>query len=348
MCVVDLYTEIYPHEIRRKKVTKRCLLSYTGSGACRRTRVYDHGASYHARHPEPNRIPRPSTSRSQGSHPIVEVRPRDASAPPTTRGRIVSSGGEGSRVRFRLPSFGRASDTRELAGEEDGRRPAHQPLPEERYYTPERPSRRVTIVEPPSRSSGGLPFSPPPLPPPRPRAPRPPSPVVEREPVRRRRASVPVEIHNPTGGMGQSARDGMGYSRREDDTLRPGQVRVPRSPDTRDSRRANSYVTTREPSAQGRSPAVRWQEPDNERRSEYRTNNTRRWRQPSPGRGLWSQPPPSTSNRMTSRIRPRIIQEGRRQLSEAGNRIFDEARRGLQERERAVSGDSRRRSWRWL
>ncbi|KAI9373149.1 cyclin-domain-containing protein [Aspergillus egyptiacus] len=322
-------------EIRRRKVIR----GYAPSDSvrtCKRPRVYDPDAYSYRRHPQTYRI--------------IETRePLRSKLSLNTLWRRESSPVRSQPFKMRLPYIKLVSPTKD----------AYEPKPRGRSRSP-----RLLVVDPPSKrrytwpkNEREEPLSPEircisprrqssprkPLPGPsererrgnavsvetqrqsrsleRPRGPRPPrerTPVIEREPVKQRQRHIARDVQIHQSPEREKRRSGSSGRR---------QVRFSEDID---------YAEYRTRS---------WSESDDGFRDEGRrracdVDDRPRYSRPSPERITHRKASPSrspraevpvgsslTSGRGRGRLRPRIIRDGDREISEAGDRIYAEARR---------------------
>ncbi|KAL4749378.1 hypothetical protein BDW72DRAFT_178332 [Aspergillus terricola var. indicus] len=335
-------------EIRTRKIIRR-YAPKDGGGTCRRPKVLDRDEYYYRRHVQHIRPEKHSPSyriietreplRSGTSlntlwrrdtppirskpfkmrmpYTIRRVPPRadDCELEPRGRDRsprpfIVDSAPE---IRYAWPKSERP---RSLSPEIRCVSPRRKALPQTRRLPPQRPippslkreTETTVIVEDHPRQSRSLE---------RPRGPRPPrerTPVVEREPVRRR--SRAVEIHQAPG-------------RAQEQTESAGrrQVRFAENIDYDEygtsPRRCNDYQLS-ESDGDFRDEIPRR---IFERRMPRNIDDRPRYRRISPERLTYQSTDLPRSTVRPSRLQPRIIQEGNREILEAGDRIYAEARR---------------------
>ncbi|KAL3488454.1 hypothetical protein BJX62DRAFT_178867 [Aspergillus germanicus] len=354
-------------EIRTRKVIRR-YVSSDSARTCTRPRVYDHGEYYYRRYDQHQRSeeshspsyriietreplkPRrglnalwrrdPSPIRSQPFKmrlPFIKrVEPAKDDCELITRGRTRSPRlfvVDPPEIRYAWPRGERArSFSPEIRCISPKRRPSPRPILKESTVEVEEPQRE-------SRSRERLNI---------PRQPRERTPVVEREPVRRRRQGD-IEIHqSPERRRQRSGSSGRRQVRFADDIEYVEQ-------------RSRSQSQSRE------RPAHRQSESDDDdiyyrirRRYLDRGDpeivyNRPRYRDPSPEGPVYRMSSPPRLRREThrretllssgrNRPRPRIIQDGESDLSEAGDRIYAEARRRRSQVHDLISNSSSR--WR--
>ncbi|KAJ0418141.1 hypothetical protein BJY00DRAFT_189984 [Aspergillus carlsbadensis] len=343
-------------EIRTRKVIRR-YVSSDSARKCTRPRAYDHGEYYYRRYDqrqrsgeshspsyriietrEPLNLRRglntlwrrdPSPIRSQPFKmrlPFIKrVEPMKDNYEPVTRGRtrsprlfVVDPPG----IRYVWPRGERArSFPPEIRCISPRRRPSPRPILEESTVEVEEPQR-----EPRSRERLNVE-----------RQPRERTPVVEREPVRRQRQGD-IKIHQSP----EQRRERSGSSQRR-------QVRFADDIE---------YVEQRSRSRSRERPAHRQSESEDDdiygrirrryldRRDPEIIYNRSRYRDPSPEGPVYrmSSPPRlgKTLHPPGRRPRPRIIQDGEIDLSEAGDRIYAEARRRRNRVHEVISNSSSR------
>lgn len=336
-------------EIRTRKIIHR-YVPKDGGGTCRRPKVLDRDEYYYRRNvqhirPEEKNSPsyriietrEPLRSRTslntlwrRDTPPIrskpfkmrmpytirrVPSAPDDCGLEPRGRNRsprpfIVDSA---PGIRYAWPKSGRP---RSLSPEIRCVSPRRKSLPLPRRPPPQRsisPSLRretetTVFVEDPPRQSRSLE---------RPKGPRPPrerTPVVEREPVRRR--SRAVEIHQtPEQTRGRTESAGRRQVRFAEDIDYEEYGTLPR--------RCNEYQLS---------------ESDDDFRDEFRRRiferrvprnieDRPRYRRISPERSSYRTTDLPRATIRPNRLRPRIIQDGNREILEDGDRIYAEARR---------------------
>ncbi|KAL4925893.1 putative RNA binding protein [Aspergillus undulatus] len=319
-------------EIRKRKVIRRYV--YTdGGGICRRPKSFERDDYYYRRYAQHKR----TEERHSPAYRIIET--RESLRPRAGLNKLWRR--DQSPVRsepftMRMPYNKRVSPAVDYyESRPRGRARSPRPfvvdhVPEIRYAWPKTrrqrcPSPDIRHISPRRRSCLRRPSSPPLAreettvivdDAPRegrslerhngPRRPRERTPVVEREPVRRRGRTV--EIHQPPERTRQRSRN----SRRR-------QVRFAEDVDyeeyDRPRRRDEPYHI--DDSDDGRP----------------------RYRSPSPGGTMYRMTGASRCRRSETisegaRLRPRIIQDGNREISEAGDRIYGEARRRRRDPER--------------
>ncbi|KAL4735166.1 hypothetical protein BDV11DRAFT_196644 [Aspergillus similis] len=336
-------------EIRTRKIIHR-YVPKDGGGTCRRPKVLDRDEYYYRRHVQHIR---PEEKHSP-SHRIIETRePLRSRTSLNTLCRRDTPPIRSKPFKMRMPYTIRRvpprADDCEL--EPRGRDRSPRPFivdsaPEIRYAWPksERPrslSPEIRCISP-RRKSLPLPRRPPlqrPFPAPlkretettvvvedpprqsrsleRPKGPRPPrerTPVVEREPVRRRARAV--EIHQTP----EQARERTESAGRR-------QVRFAENIDyeeyrTRPRRRNDYQLSESDDDLQDEILRRIF-----ERRVPRNIDDRPRCRRISPRRSTYQSPESPRSTIRPSRLRPRIIQDGSREILEAGDRIYAEARR---------------------
>lgn len=335
---------MYPMEIRTRKVIRR-YVSRDG-GTLKRPKTFDREEYYYRRHAQRNR----GEERYSPTYRIIEqrepLRPRPSL---NTLWRRDLSPVQSQPFKMRLPYIRRVAPVRDNLEPESSRDRARSarpfvvdPSPEIRYTWPKSerlrsPSPEIRYVSP-RRSSPRRP-SPRPLEretdttvivgdiPRRPRSlersngvrpPRERTPVVEREPAKRKQH--PVEIHqSPERRKGREGSSGKRQVRFAEDIHY--EEYGSRSPERNEHHQPESDSNQRENTRRrihGRGipidtdgrPNVRCLSP--ERTTAYRRIHTETFRSRSSER---------------SRLRPRIIQDGNRELSEASDRIYAAARR---------------------
>ncbi|KAL2842945.1 hypothetical protein BJY01DRAFT_198734 [Aspergillus pseudoustus] len=354
-------------EVRTRKVIRR-YVSSDGSRSCKRPRVYDHGEYYYRRYDQRQRSeeshspsyriierreplkPRrglnalwrrdPSPIRSQPFKmrlPFIKrvVEPVKDEYEPMLRGRTRSPRlfvVDAPKIRYAWPRGERArSFSPEIRCISPRRRPSPQPTQKKSTMVVEEPQREAR-----SRERLNIP-----------RPPRERTPVVEREPMRRRR-QVDVEIHqSPERKRERSGSSGKRQVRFADDieyveqrSRSRGRSREPYEPgqlnggDDSFTERVRRRVLDRgEPEIIYNRP--RYRDPSLER-PVYRMASSPRLRRETSNRSS-----PTTGR---TRLRPRIIQDGESELSEAGDRIYAEARRRRSQVHDLISNSSSR--WR--
>ncbi|KAL3473632.1 hypothetical protein BJX99DRAFT_233265 [Aspergillus californicus] len=351
-------------EIRTRNVVRR-YVSTDGGGTCKRPKVYDNREYYYRRYAQR----KPFEKRDSSSYRIIEPRePLRSRSNFNTLLRQDLSPIRSQSFKMRLPYIKRSFPAKENY-EPRPRGRARSPrlfvvdsAPEIRYAWPREkarsPSPEIRCVSPRRRPSPRR-FSPRPLErerepiviPDRPResrprelikAPRPPrerSPVVEREPVRQRRN---VQIHqSPERRRERSGSSGrrqvrfsedIGYA---EDRVRAHGRYEPRQPESYDGIRDDirNHVFQHRMADVDDNPRYRRLSPD---RSSYQRVNLPRNRR--------AEAAVFSSER--GRPRPRIIQDGDRDISEVSDRLYAEARR-KRSQERALHDLTPHSSSRW-
>lgn len=343
MCLVEKFTDIYPDETRIKKITHRCLFS-PRRGTCSRIRVYDHGEAYHTRRAqlESPRTMAPSRARYQIIQHAEPSRSRECSRPPTER--RPSPKRQSRPFRLYFPFFRRGYEfevnrntLRRREGERAARpfvvdspetsrhnRQSTQPLVH--TASPRRGrspvSERRTQEYPADFTStrDQQPYC-------EPRRPRERSPVAERVPLGRRQSSLPhriVEIHNHRPERNGPPR-AASRERYEERSPQPRRVRFSSNveyatiTDDRNDNRGQSGGSEQINFPQDNIDR-RYYEAVEERPS--RRQEERQRRRPSPWPGMQR----SRTSPNIAHIRPRIIQDGYRQISRVGERLCTEGR----------------------
>ncbi|KAL2872259.1 putative RNA binding protein [Aspergillus lucknowensis] len=355
-------------EIRTRKVIRR-YVSRDSGGACKRPRIYDQGEYYYRRYAQR----RGPEERYSPTYRIIETRePLKPRASLNTLWRRDSSPIRSQPFKMCLPFVKRVVEPTRNDYERKPRGRARSPRPfvvdppeiryawpkterarslspEIRYISPRRGSsprpieREASVVLQESpRESRPLEQR---------KGPRPPrerTPVVEREPLRRRQRQQSIEIHqSPERRRERSGSSGRRQVRFSDDIdyveqRSRGRGRYdPRQPESDDDDSIREHIRRRVfgrrvPGDIDDGPRHRRLSPQ---RPTYRGSNPS-WlhraeasirSSPAYGRG---------------RFRPRIIQDGDRDISEAGNRIYTEARR-KRSQERALYDCISNSSSRW-
>ncbi|PWY95949.1 hypothetical protein BO94DRAFT_141754 [Aspergillus sclerotioniger CBS 115572] len=198
MCVIEEYTDVYPADVRRRRVLQRCLLGKS-VGYCYRTTVINLGERCHDQPPRQFRYDQPGSEMSSLRHRIIDPRePARKGSPDYPRRQSRRS----SRFRLLFPFLRRVPGSDEEHEERIPRgRPRSRlststpdipipPIEREPRATPRRPPqirvvspRRTVIRERPLPRRPQMPL---PRDEPRPRPPRTPYPVViHQEPVAR-------------------------------------------------------------------------------------------------------------------------------------------------------------------
>jgi peptidylprolyl isomerase len=356
-------------EIRTRKVIRR-YVSSDSARTCTRPRVYDHGEYYYRRYDQRQRSeeshspsyriietreplkPRrglnalwrrdPSPIRSQPFKmrlPFIKrVEPAKDDYAPITRGRTRSPRlfvVDPPETRYAWPRGERArSFSPEIRCISPRRTLSPRPILKDSTVEVEEPQR-----EPRSRERLNVP-----------RQPRERTPVVEREPVRRRRQGD-IEIHqSPERRRERSGSSGRRQVRFADDIEYVKQRS--RSQSRSQSRERPAH---RESEREDDDIYDRMRRRHLDRRDSEIIYNRPRYRDPSPEGPVYrkSSPPrlwSETFRRETlrplgrTRPRPRIIQDGESDLSEAGDRIYAEARRRRSQVHDLISNSSSR--WR--
>jgi peptidylprolyl isomerase len=332
---------VYPMELRTRKVIHRCLFS-DGRGTCKRTRVYDRGEFYHVRQAQP-RSPRRMASQRYTTIEPSELREarwqeKHRHPSPTRRPSPARSRSFSCRVPiFRRPEPSDRQTWHERRGRQTSPRPIVIDFPEveERRPRETRPaSPRVQYISPRTgrspistdseRANDADDFTRQARSRQQSRGPRPPrerTPVTEREPARRGLNRV-VDIHNDPPAS--QDKDRRSAERR--------QVRF--SSDVEYEKNVNS-IRARERSGFHQGKSVDARPPTHRgypgkngfaRDAENRSNKASHSRDTSPHPRAHSPYPGRERQRHqeTNRYRPRIIQDGSRILSEAGERILAE------------------------
>ncbi|KAL2824668.1 hypothetical protein BDW59DRAFT_147308 [Aspergillus cavernicola] len=360
-------------EIRTRKIVRR-YVSNEGGRTCKRPQVYDHGEYYYRRYAQR----KPSEEGHSPTYRIIE--PREPLRPRSglnTLWRRDPLPVRSQPFKMRLPYIKRmspAKDDDEPKPRGRARSPrlfvvdpapdirhagpkyerARSLSPEIRCISPRRqPSRRlsprpiereretITVSDDNPRRSRSLE---------RPKGPRPPrerTPVIEREPVRQRQRHGPartVQIHqSPERERARSGSSGRRQVRFSEDIdyreyRSPARGRydprqLERDGDVRDEIRRRGFERT--------------VPEDNDDRPRYRRLSPERatYRRGSPSRTRRTEATVRSSLATErGRLRPRIIQDGDREISEAGDRIYS-ARRKSQDR--AFHGLTSHSSSRW-
>lgn len=343
MCLVEKFTDIYPDETRVKKITHRCLFS-PRRGTCPRIRVYDHGEAYHTRRAQPEslRTMAPSRPRNQIIQHAEPSRSRERSNSPIER--RPSPKRQSRPFRLYFPFFRRSYEfevnrnTRRRREGERAARPFVVDFPETSRHNRRSAQPRVHIASPqrgrspvPERRTQECPAdftsTQDQQPYREPRRPRERSPVAERVPLRRKHSLPPhriVEIHNHRPERNGPPR-AASCERYEERSPQPRRVRFSSNvecatitDDGNDNRGQSGG------SEQINFPREnidrRYDEAVEERPS--RRQEERQRRQPLP----WSGMQRSRTKRNITYIRPRIIQDGYRQMSRVGERVCTEGR----------------------
>ncbi|KAL2811183.1 cyclin-domain-containing protein [Aspergillus granulosus] len=352
-------------EIRTRRIIRR-YVSSDRARTCKRPRVYDHGEYYYRRYDQR----RQSEKSHSPSYRIIETREplkprrglnalwrRDSSPirsqpfkmrlpfikrvvepvkddyEPITRGRTRSPRlfvVDPPEIRYAWPRGERArSFSPEIRCISPRRRPSPRPTQRQSTMVVEEPQREARTRE-------------------RLNVPRPPrerTPVVERKPMRRRRQGD-VEIHqSPERRRERSGSSGRRQVRFADDIEYVEQRRRSRSreryePDHLGSEDDGIAERIRLRVLNRREPEIIYNRP--------------RYRDPSPERPAYQISSPPLLPRETSirpspmsgrtRLRPRIIQDGESEISEAGDRIYAEALRRRSQVHDLISNSSSR--WR--
>ncbi|KAL4997753.1 hypothetical protein BDV10DRAFT_168906 [Aspergillus recurvatus] len=331
-------------EIRTRKIIRR-YVSEDGGGTCRRPKVLDRDEYYYRRHvqhirPEENHSPsyrivetrEPLRSRSSLNtlwrrdtspirskpfkmrmpYTIRRVSPRTGGCEPKPRGRdrsprpfVVDPAPE---VRYAWP---KSEKSRSLSPEIRCVSPRRKSLVPPRRPSPpllKRETETTVVVEDSPRQSRSLErFK-------GPRAPRERTPVVEREPVRRRPHAVeihqtPEQARERTKSAGRRQvrfAEDIGYEEYGTRSRQRNEYPLPESDDDyRDEIRRRIF----------------------EHRVPRNLDDGPKYRRISPERPTYRSTDFPRSSIRSSRLRPRIIQDGDREISEAGDRIYAEARR---------------------
>lgn len=356
MCLIEKYTDVYPMEIRTRTVIRRCLFS-DGRGTCDRARVYDRGEFYHVRQSQQGGPRRMTSPRIKTIVPrnLSETRCQEEHRHPSPTWRLSQA--RSRSYSFRIPISRRSSETsdRETLCERRGRQRSPHPIVvdspkvEERTPRNDRPdSVRIRCISPqagraptttdreqandvveiPRQARSQQPSR-------EQRPPRERTPVTEREPVQRRpRRSLNcvVDIHN----------DAAASQDRQRQSAEPRQVRfssdVEYEMNVNSTRARNrSAAFHQEESIDARAPTHRAYSRSNgsARDADSRSNGASHSRDSSPYPRVHSPNPGRVRQRHqeTNRYRPRIIQDGTRIISEAGEHILAEGR----ERHRLVN-----------
>lgn len=347
MCLARDYTDVYPIEIRTRKVTRRTLFSL-GTETSRRTPAQDRGRYQQSSHSQPRtsqamRVPKCHIidPRNENSKCYAERSPFSRHSIPRSRS-----------FHFDLPSIRRFRDCPENDDLRPSRhrnrspRPFAVDSPEVITRTP-RKSRVSTCTqtcsdstqdsdpdgfedtesedESEGSSSCSSRYSRPSRPTRNPRPPRERTPVSERKPMRtrqRRIPSRPVEIHQSS----KSIHDGDG----DRNMGRRRQVRFSEEVEyVHNTSRARSNIARK----LGGRPRTSLDH-SNQKTPRVRVGNRRDSFDSSPSLRVRSPPFGETCGTErtfvdrpgTGRMPPRIIQDGRRQMTEAARRIYAEAR----------------------
>ncbi|PKY05320.1 hypothetical protein P168DRAFT_304336 [Aspergillus campestris IBT 28561] len=347
MCPGKDYADVYPIEIRTKKVTRRSLFNLSTEPS-RRTQTQDWGRYQQSSYS----LPRISQTMRVPRFHIIEPREqnRECHAEESPARHWIP---RSRSFQFDLPSIRRFTDRvgdpelRPSRRRDRSPRPFAVDSPEVITRILRRPRRSTftqtssdslqdsdadgfedTESEDDSDSSSSCSprYSRPSRPTRNPRPPRERTPVSEREPMRtrqRRTASRPVEIHQSNSPIHDS--DG------ERNMGRRRQVRFSEEVDyVQNTRRAREHSIASKLGGRRRAsfdhsnqktPHVRV---DN-RRDSFNSSPSLRHRSPPFGETRGTERTFANRSR-TSRMSPRIIQDGRRQISEAAVRIYAEAR----------------------
>ncbi|KAL4778516.1 hypothetical protein BJX76DRAFT_343004 [Aspergillus varians] len=341
-CLDAITLLTYSMETRTRKVIRRHV-SGDGGGTRKRPKVFDREEYYYRRHSQRKQ----SKERNPPTYRIIETTsgPLRSRASLNTPWKRDLSPARSQPFKVRLPYIKRVAPARDdyeprPRGRARSPRPfVVDPVPEIRYAWPK--GERLRALSPeiryisPRRKPSPRRISPRPLerereriivddtprearPLERGRGPRPPrerTPVVERGPVRRRPHAV--EIH-----QSPERRERGGSTRR--------QVRFAEEEYGDRPRGRNEY-------SQSESDDDIREEIRRCRRAREDIDDRPRYRYLSPERATYRRTELETTVRSrrseTSRLRPRIIQDGDREISEAGDRIYDAARRRDQERD---------------
>ncbi|KAA8652307.1 uncharacterized protein ATNIH1004_001211 [Aspergillus tanneri] len=308
MCLVDEYTDVYPMEIRSRKVFHRCSLS-DGRRTCKHVRVRNHGEFYHAGRVQSRDSPEIASS-------LLEKPPRTS---PSARSRPS---------KFRVPFIRLSSEADEEQSRYNSRshrgatRPFVVDFPEDIEWTRQRTEgsntpRRHT-VSPQSKFFFGLgdkeqddidcmsrkSYSQH-----RPRVSR----------SREERMPIPERDQRPSLAHMVEARNTLHTGSDRDQGMRTGHRRV----------RFTSEVNYAEPINKNREHN---KTADSVHTHQYRFLKERpntEARTPYLARSI-EVTKTFTASR-SNRLRPRVIQDGNRRLARAGERIFVEARRRQRE-----------------
>ncbi|PKX98595.1 putative RNA binding protein [Aspergillus novofumigatus IBT 16806] len=342
-------------EIRTRKVIHRCLFS-DGRGTCDRARVYDRGEFYHVRQAQPSGPRRMASPRIRTIAPrdLSETRWQEEHRHPSPAGR--SSQARSRSFSFRIPIFRRSSEPSDretlhvLRGRQGSPRPIVVDFPEVEERTPrnERPdSARIRCISPrtgrtpisidreqandaveiPRQARSRHPSQ-------EQRPPRERTPVIEREPVQRsprRGLNCVVDIHN----------DPAASQDRERRSAETRQVRF--SSDVEYETNVNSIRARNRSAAFHQGESIDARAPTHRaygrsngfaRDGDNTSHGASHSRDSSPHPLVHSPYPGRVRQRHqeTNRHRPRIIQDGTRIISEAGERILAEGRERHQRR----------------
>lgn len=361
MCRIEIFTDVYPQEIRTRKIIRRCLFS-PRRGTCRRTRVYDRGEMYHiqrfrlekrqrAASPTPKyHIIQPVESRRSRERPapIIESRKPSPSPSPPPRRRS-------DPIRLHLPFLRRTSSESDKNREsqmcrERVSRPFIVDFPE-RYRPKWQPNqRRSQTVSPqcgrypdPEHRRQESPRDPAPStrsprdsqPNREPRRPRERSPVAERVPLRRRHSSPPprvVAIHNHRPEENDPPKTSSRERNGEKRVHFASDVKCEQIKDKAPSAERDVHQGRNEgPGPHGRSDSssdTRDQKYEiiEERPSRRQQPQEKQTREPSPWPGKQRETQRDRATPNIIHVQPRIIQDGNRHLSRAAGRICMEAR----------------------
>lgn len=352
MCLVEEFTDIYPMEIRSRRVIRQCSSS-DGERTCRNTRIRNRGEVYHALQNSPNSPESPQWEYRRRSEPqsVRKVSPI-RSRPFKLRFPFLRSSPEPVSVqRMQRPG------DREVALDPPAVRDSRcddTVQPRQRIHGPSSP--RIHTISP-QRMAGSALFEkeqfhadtlsrearPRQRYQAQARPPRERTPVVERVPLRRKEAQDPariVEVHN-----------GSRVNRDEEQARKRGDRQV-RFANTIDQERGISKgrqcPSASTETRQNHSLPGRYREV-NRTASLQGGYPTRRpyieTRTPRFERSRDAAPRPTQTLLETGRPQPRIIQDGNRHVAEAGQRILGEARR-RQARERFTRDPKLYTEWR--
>ncbi|PYH89302.1 hypothetical protein BO71DRAFT_434929 [Aspergillus ellipticus CBS 707.79] len=136
MCILEVHTDVYPHELRRSRVLQRCLLRRVGY--CSRTRVVHLRERHHTRPPIRHASPEMRSLRQRIVDPREPREPREprrASRPDPPRRR--PSYGRSNSFRLFFPFLRRGPDSETTDSEREAHPRGRQRSP--RPYVSERP-----------------------------------------------------------------------------------------------------------------------------------------------------------------------------------------------------------------
>ncbi|PLB42408.1 putative RNA binding protein [Aspergillus candidus] len=348
MCLAKDYADVYPIEIRTKKVTRRSLFSL-GTGPSRRTQPQDCARYQQSSYSQPRvsqamRVPSFHIIEPQGQsrkchaerissarHSIPRSRPFQFDLPSIRRftDRVNDHGLRPSRCRDRSPRpF--AVDSPEVITRAPRRPRVSTFTQTSSDSTQDSDTDGFEDIESEDELDGSSSCSPrysrPSQPTRNPRPPRERTPVSEREPMRtrqRRTSSRPVEIHQSSSPIhGSDSERNMG--RRRQVRFAEEVEYVQNTSRARGGNIASKLGGRRRTSldhSNQETPRVR---ADN-RRDSFNSSPPPRLRSP-PFRETRGTERTFAHRLRTSRISPRIIQDGKRQMSDAAVRIYAEAR----------------------